>query len=250
LILMGSIARHDHVPGYSGLNLFLVVQSPRSLRHGSVRKSIGLQRKAFPEFYNRFGALVSVTIVGPKALTTPRWSGSPGLLNSINRGELRTTGIIIEGGDLLVRIPDEPLRREGLEGLYDRYRGLLPELQLESYFGRMSTIKSVLHRARSAVLARGTWVVDKLDILREFKGRWPELMGFPNKPSISGATGTWYRQASQPSPGSRGRPRPSAIGSVTSSAAPGFPFPMGGEGAAKGARRRRLSPPGIGWLTI
>jgi hypothetical protein len=196
LILMGSIACHDHVPGYSCLNLFLVVRRPRSLRHGSVRKSIGLQRKAFPESYNRFGALVSVTIVGPKALTTPRWSGSPGLLNSINRGELCTTGIIIEGRDLPVRIPDEPPRREGLEGLYDRYRGLLLELQLESYFGRVSTIKRVLHGARSAVLARGTWVVDKLDILREFNGRWPELMGFPNKPSISGATGTRYRQAS------------------------------------------------------
>ncbi len=180
LILVGSLARGDHVPAFSGLNLFLIVQDPRRVNHARIRRTIASLADKYPMYlskHTRRGSLVVVGLTSRAALTLPRSGGTPGLLDTLTRHELRTSGITIAGEDLLAAVPEEPLAPEDLRQMHARYRVGLGDLEAESHVGRMSLIKAIFNMGRACVLLRGPYVVNRSDIVREFKARWPDLAG-------------------------------------------------------------------------
>lgn len=176
LILMGSLARADYVPGFSDLNLFLVVKRPAATPRKLVTRAIEAQAHNFPEFYNRHGALVVIMLVSPGALTGTHRFRSRGMLDSLNRQEIRTTGVTILGEGLLPLMPIEEPRREDLEAILAKYAAQIGDYNAESYFGRMTLLKAILHVARMDVLLHGKDVVEKADIARAFEALHPEAM--------------------------------------------------------------------------
>ncbi len=180
LILVGSLARGDHVLAFSGLNLFLIARNPARANHARIRRIIGSLADDYPMYlskHTRRGSLVVVGLTSRTALTLPRSGGTPGLLDTLTRREVRTSGITITGEELLAFIPEEPLAPEDVRQMHTRYRRGLGDLEAESYMGRISLIKAVFNMGRACVLLRGPYVVNRADIVREFNARWPDLAG-------------------------------------------------------------------------
>lgn len=166
-ILMGSLARGDHVPSFSGLNLFLVVRENRPVYRKRVREAIESQSKDFPDFYPDAGGLVVVIITTRNSLTGPQ-RPSAGRVNSLNRYELRTSGLTITGEDLIPKIPEGEIEKSEVKAVLRSYAKRVADYNPAAYFGRMALVQATLNIARMDAILHGQYVVLRSDVVKVF----------------------------------------------------------------------------------